>query len=201
VADQLLVAIKVLSKQNINLEKKAEIEAEIECLRKLDHPNIVKYYETYENDKYFYIVMEYCSGGELFTRITEITKRDGHFCEKESAKIVFKILKAIAHCHANNIAHRDLKPENIMLTDNNNELKIIDFGVAKKSKQISELETIVGTPYYLAPEVLQGDYGYECDCWSIGVILYVLLSGYLPFMGINAKEVFERIKIGEYSFA
>jgi calcium-dependent protein kinase len=114
-----------------------------------------------------------------------------------------KLISAINHCHANNIAHRDLKPENIMYVgkSDDSEVKIIDFGLSKKknSKGIS-MDTVVGTPYYVAPEVLKGMYGFECDMWSLGVIMYILLSGCLPFAGNNAPEVFEKVKSANYTF-
>ena len=109
-----------------------------------------------------------------------------------------KLLKAINHCHSLNIAHRDIKPENILVTDDG-DVKLIDFGLSKQVKN-KKMKTIVGTPYYIAPEVLQGKYGLKCDIWSLGVILYILLSGYLPFGGSNAAEVFEKVTSGEYTF-
>jgi calcium-dependent protein kinase len=109
-----------------------------------------------------------------------------------------KLLKAINHCHTEGIAHRDIKPENIMITDDG-DLKLIDFGLSKQVKD-KKMKTIVGTPYYIAPEVLQGKYGVKCDIWSLGVIMYILLSGYLPFGGDNAKDVFQKVQNGIYTF-
>lgn len=116
---------------------------------------------------------------------------------------MFKLFLAINHCHTNNIAHRDLKPENIMYSSNEKDadIKIIDFGLSKQSKgKKDNLGTVVGTPYYVAPEVLDGNYGFECDCWSLGVIMYILLSGYLPFSGSTAGDVFKKVKDAKYSF-
>lgn len=178
------------------------IKEEIKILQTLDHPNIVKYYETFESDHYMYLVMEYCSGQELFEKIS--AKKDEVFTEREATLIMEKLLRAINHCHANNVAHRDLKPENILYAskDDDAELKIIDFGLSKQTKRHSgsSMATIVGTPYYVAPEVLHGKYGFDCDQWSLGVILYILLSGYLPFSGDNAAEVFEKISEGRFDF-
>ena len=110
------------------------------------------------------------------------------------------LLKAIAHCHASKIAHRDIKPENVMI-GKEGEIKLIDFGLSRQRKKKGvPMETIVGTPYYIAPEVLEGDYGYECDIWSLGVMLYILLSGYLPFSGKSPAIVFERILEANVSF-
>lgn len=104
-----------------------------------------------------------------------------------------KLFRAINHCHANNIVHRDIKPENIMIGQDN-EIKLIDFGLSKSSvSKNQKLFTIAGTPYYMAPEVLNGNYNYKCDIWSLGVLMYVLLSGYLPFQGENRNEVFDKI--------
>jgi calcium-dependent protein kinase len=92
-----------------------------------------------------------------------------------------KLFRAVNHCHANGVVHRDIKPENIMYGADN-EIKLIDFGLSKKSKdKFNQLQTIAGTPYYMAPEVLEGEYNFKCDIWSLGVLMYVLLSGYLPF--------------------
>lgn len=112
--------------------------------------------------------------------------------------MMMKLLKAVNHCHSQNIAHRDIKPENILITEDN-DLKLIDFGLSKQVKN-KKMKTIVGTPYYIAPEVLQGKYGLKCDVWSLGVIMYILLSGYLPFGGSNAADVFDKVTKGEYSF-
>ena len=124
------VAIKTLQKKKLgstaNLDR---MKQEIKILGQLDHPNICKYYETYESPKHFYLVMEYCGGGDLFDRITE--KRDEAFTEQKCAQIMKKVFLAINHCHSLKIVHRDLKPENIMYSEKDNEIKIIDFGLSK----------------------------------------------------------------------
>jgi calcium-dependent protein kinase len=102
---------------------------------------------------------------------------------------MYQLLSAVNHCHANGVIHRDIKPENIMLTKNN-QVRLIDFGLSKISAKNKKQSEIAGTPYYMAPEVLDGNYNEKADIWSLGVLLYVLVSGYLPFQGHNSKEVF-----------
>jgi calcium-dependent protein kinase len=109
-------------------------------------------------------------------------------------------LKAINHCHSLDVCHRDIKPENILLGDNGS-LKLIDFGLSEQVKNNKKMSTIVGTPYYIAPEVLKGKYNDKCDIWSLGVIMYILLSGYLPFGGDGAAAVFEKVIEGKISFS
>jgi calcium-dependent protein kinase len=159
-------------------------------LSTLDHPNIVKYYETYEDVKYIYLVMELCLGGELMEKLSE---RQSPFSESEAANIIEKLIRAIIHCNSANITHRDIKPENIMF-DNDGEVKLIDFGLAKQTnKKNQKMHTVAGTPYFIAPEVLNGEYGKECDVWSYGVVLYLMLSAAYPFDGNNRAEVFGKI--------
>ena len=139
--------------------------------------------------------MEYCGGVDLFDKIV---KNNDSFSEQKVADIMKCLFLAMNHCHSNNVAHRDLKPENIMC--DGDQIKIIDFGLSKQKSSNQRLKTIVGTPFYVAPEVLSGDYDFECDNWSLGVIMYVLLSGYLPFHGSNDAEVFAKIKTCQVSF-
>ena len=161
------------------------IKDEIKILASLDHPNVVKYYETYESPNYMYLIMEYCQGGMLFNKLTE--ERED-FTEEKAARVMNSLFLAVNHLHNKGIAHRDLKPENIMYSSDER-IKIIDFGLSKLTAQ--KFETVAGTPYYQAPEVLKGDYSKECDCWSLGVIMYLILSGYLPFNGSHRAEIFQ----------
>lgn len=132
------------------------IKEEVKILTKLDHPNIVKYYETYDDVKYMYLVMEYCPGGELFDKIAN--QKNQMFSEKEAAHIMKKLIRAINHCHASGVVHRDIKPENIMI-GKDGELKLIDFGLSRRVAGLNTtMTTIAGTPYYMAPEVLDGEY-------------------------------------------
>ena len=170
---------------------------EVAILHSLDHPNIVKYYETYNDQKYIYLVMEYVTGTQLFEKITQQANQT--FTEVTAAGYMKNLFQAINHCHAQNIVHRDIKPDNIMIT-NNNTVRLIDFGLSKASRNNRQLTTMAGTPYYMAPEVLEGSYSKKADIWSLGVLLYTLVCGYLPFQGGNAAEVFRKIKEADYHF-
>ncbi len=172
------VAIKVLNKGRLKGHIDS-IKEEVKILSKLDHPNIVRYYETYDDNRFLYLVMEYCSGGELFEKIAK--KKNQVFNESEAANIMIKLFRAINHCHSIGVVHRDIKPENIMY-GKDGEVKLIDFGLAKRLHDgVTNLHTKAGTPHYMAPEVLTGSYNEKCDIWALGVLLYVLVSGYLPF--------------------
>ena len=176
---------------------------EIDILIKLDHPNIIKLYEVYENDDFIYIVMELCKGGELFDRIIKRTEQGNPFTEKEAATIFKQLMSAVSYCHSNKIVHRDLKPENLLLLDENDDtrIKIIDFGTSLIfKKKNSSMFDRVGTAYYISPEVIDGYYDEKCDVWSAGIILYVLLCGYPPFNGKDDDEIFLKIKRKNYSF-
>ena len=191
-----IVAIKVL-KNNCYLDRKS-ITEEIRILKELDHPNIVKYYEEIEDGPYIFIVTEFCSGGELFDRIAGKTV----FNESEAAAIIEKLLCALNHCHSKGIAHRDIKPENILYTsrDEHAEVKLIDFGLAKRRSGALGYETMVGTPQYVAPEVIEGNYTCECDIWSLGVVLHVMLSGLMPFVGDNTEAILRSIQKIQLNF-
>ncbi|KAJ1613347.1 calcium/calmodulin dependent protein kinase [Cryptosporidium canis] len=172
---------------------------EINILKNLDHPNIVKLYETYQDKENIYLVMELCSGGELFDRIIS----QGSFDEIYAANLMKQVLSTICYCHDHGIVHRDLKPENFLFLNKNYNapLKIIDFGLAARvSSEDTSLNTRAGTPYYVAPEVLQGKYDKRCDMWSLGVILYILLCGYPPFHGSNDSIILHKVQKGVYGF-
>ena len=160
-----LRACKHLSKLNIkNLDK---FRREIEILKKMDHPNIIRIYEVYESERSLYIVMEECKGGEIFDRIIEHIQNKQMYSEKDAAIIFQQVMSCIQYCHNQNICHRDLKPENILYlnagSEKNNRIKIIDFGLSQASDR---LKTKVGTAYYVSPEILKGNYTQLCDIWS-----------------------------------
>lgn len=193
-----LRAIKAMSKSQMkNLET---FKQEISIMKKLDHPNIIKLHETFEDRRNIYLVMELCAGGELFDKILE----DGCFGEVEAAILMQQILRALYYLHERNIVHRDLKPENFLFASKaaieKNNLKMIDFGLSTELKSGEHLKSKAGTPYYVAPQVLTGKYCQAVDLWSCGVIMYVLLCGYPPFYGKTDADVLAKVKAGTYSF-
>lgn len=191
-------AVKLFRKSLDDYKSYLKVKNEIQILKTLHHPCIIKIFEYFEDDKRLYIVLEKCNGGELFDMITEKTNLN----ENTSAIICKQIFSAVAYMHENNIIHRDIKPENIMLeeTEDYVNIKIIDFGTAIKSSG-SRFVELVGSPFYIAPEVVDGNYSIECDMWSCGVILYILLSGYPPFDAKNSNDILKKIKQGKYSFS
>jgi calcium-dependent protein kinase len=173
---------------------------EVNIMKATDHPNIIRLFETYEDHRNVYLIMELCLGGELFDRIIEA----GHLKEVDAAIIMQQMLKAVFYLHDNGIVHRDLKPENFLFLDKSpidkNTLKLIDFGLSTKFQEGQYLQMKAGTPYYVAPEVLRGKYNKECDLWSLGVILYILICGYPPFHGETDADVLQKVKLGTFSF-
>ena len=193
----LRYAIKTLKKDFLNKHMIDSIEREVDILRSLDHPNIVKYFETYEDDHFIHIVMEYIPGDNLFKVITN--KKYFKFTEKEICQIMTCLLKAVLFLHHNNIVHRDIKPENILFSvpRDFNALKLIDFGLSIQ-KNAKNDNRRVGTPYYMSPEMIHGNFVYESDMWSIGVILFVMVTGKQPFRARDKEGVFEKILNAKY---
>lgn len=192
-------ACKSIDKSKLPIKKINNLIREIETLSMVDHPNIIKYYETYNDNRYFHIIMEFCTGGDLFDHIV----KKKHFSENEACNLVFKLTSAIVHCHSLGVVHRDLKPENILFENNSDfsDIKIIDFGLSRKLYNEDDMHSIVGSPFYVAPEVLEGNYDAKCDVWSIGVITYCLLCGRPPFYSTDKEELFRKIKNEEISFS
>ncbi|KAH6768460.1 phosphoenolpyruvate carboxylase kinase 1 [Perilla frutescens var. frutescens] len=153
------------------------------------HPNVVGFFDVYEDDEFLHVVLEYCGGGDLFERISTRPV----FAESEARRVMLPLMEAIAHCHHHGVAHRDIKPDNILF-NSYNELKLADFGSAECFGNGGLMSGIVGTPYYVSPEVIAGrDYDETVDVWSAGAILYIMLAGIPPFYGESAKEIFEAV--------
>ena len=194
------VAIKVIDKKKV---AKAglidQIKREISIMRMVKHPHIVYLHEVMATKSKIFFVMEYVKGGELFKKVAK-----GRLKEDAAHKFFCQLIMAVNFCHGRGVYHRDLKPENLLL-DGNGNLKVSDFGLSaltESTRQDGLLHTTCGTPAYVAPEVIQrkGYDGAKADVWSCGVILYVLLSGYLPFHDTNLMEMYRKINNGEFKF-
>ena len=211
-------AMKQITKTKI--QDMGKFQTEIKILSMLDHPNIVRLFEVIEDDKYYNLLEELCTGGELLTRAQKTELK-----EKEIAKIFHQIMSGVAYIHGMGIVHRDLKLENILFAseDPMSPIKIIDFGFSvfmgnynenekekEKNKEnentdlkkfgFKRLKSKVGTLYYISPEIIKGNYDEKCDIWACGVILYILLAGYPPFTGNTDKEVYNLITSLKYDF-
>ena len=193
--------MKIIQCKSSSENHSLTINKEINILKSLDHPNIIKVYEFYSSKKYIYIISELCTGGELFDKIVEVK----YFSESAACNIMRQLLSAVAYCHEKGVIHRDLKPENILIESSEEKdkeffhIKVIDFGTCEilKKKKLTEQ---IGTSFYIAPEVLKNGYNEKCDLWSCGIILYILLCGSPPFYGKNEKEIFKKILDGNFTF-
>ena len=164
----------------------------------MSHPNIVQLYEVYENKSRIYLVTELCAGRELFDEM--LTRKV--FREAEAANVIKQVLMAVAYCHKKDVAHRDLKPENIIIDPKGKDaVKVIDFGLSQPYARDDHTMTLCGgSPHYIAPEVVGGHYDEKCDLWSIGVILYTMLSGLAPFEGDNPDAIVAKVRKGVFDF-
>lgn len=174
------------------------MQKEIKILESIQHPGVINYLESIQSDKIIYIVMEHFQGKPLFDMITEKVESTGSFTEHEASKILKSILETIEYWHAKGIMHKDIKPKKILF-NSEGQIKIVDFGFAKW-ESLSNFEMLSGTPFYLAPEVLKGIKNAKSDIWSIGVIMYALLSGHLPFVGDADATVFHKAIEGKWNF-
>jgi len=192
-------AIKIFEKKNLsNLDTEA-LTIEINILKTLHHSHIIKLYNVYDESKHYYLITELVVGGELFDRI--VSKKQ--YTEKEARDVCMILFGALDYCHERRVVHRDLKPENLLLLNNESDtdLKLADFGFAKCVPKDGKLLTGCGTPRYVAPEIIAGcGHDTKVDMWSIGVIIYILLSGYAPFGGKPRSVLFERILRGKFNF-
>ena len=206
------LAVNIITKQNVAMKKinkvkenaidDMEIKNEIEILKKLDHPNIVKIIEFFSTPKAYYIITDFCACGELYNQIKH------QYTEGQLAVLFYQVLSGLYYLHTKNIVHRDLKLENILISEiekdnNTNEkyfwVKIIDFGTAKIFEKNKNEKAVVGSSYYITPEVLHKNYNEKCDTWSVGVILYMLIVGRAPFDGKSDDEIIENIEKGEFN--
>ena len=194
-------AIKIIDKEQMGETEVENLYNELKIMSLIDHPNIVRVYEYYECHGVVFIVMELMQGGELFDRIVEYE----HYTEKQAAEAFRPIVDAVRYCHSLGIVHRDLKPENLLYTtqDENAMIKVSDFGFAKFliPKVQEQLFTACGTPSYVAPEIINSQgYDIKVDCWSLGVILYVMLCGFPPFYADDNDTLFRLIKESDFDF-
>jgi calcium/calmodulin-dependent protein kinase I len=197
-SDKTKWAVKVIDKEALKDDIKL-LKREVEIMKQVNHNNILKLNEIYEDEQKVYIVMELVQGSELFDRVVD----KGFYTEKQAKNIVLQILSAIAYLHNVGIAHRDLKPENLLCSGDGDEevVKLADFGLAKMFNGEEELMTSCGTPGYVAPEVLLCEsYDKGVDMWGIGIITFILLAGYPPFYAEDDTAMFERIMNCDYDF-
>ena len=187
-------------------------ETEIKILSLLDHPNIVRLFEVFEDDKNFYLIMELCHGGNLLSRM-----KNNKYKEKAAAVLMEQIVSAVAYCHEKGICHRDLKPQNILFCDENphSPVKIVDFGISnifdpsltnlqneikEQSTSLKKMDSQIGTIYFMSPEIIKGSYNEKCDIWSLGILLYYSLCGYPPFVGANDSQLIQSIFESKLTF-
>jgi len=197
-------SMKIIKKAFIDLqEDEKNFMKEIAILRTLDHMGILKIYEFYQDDKCFYLIMEFCAEGDLFEKI----QKEAPFNEYTACHIIYQVLSAIVYCHSSNIVHRDIKADCILVESTETvtfngqtfplyHVRLSDFSSARSFNTKKKLTKKIGTSYFIAPEVLNRNYNEKCDVWSIGVLLFILLCGKPPFWGESDKEIIEKVKIG-----
>ena len=199
----MIRAMKIIKKKynyDSSDENDLDILNEINILKQIDHPNVVKIFEFYNSDDAFYLITEYCEGGELFKLISQ----KKILTEIQCAYIMYQVLSAIKYCHKMKIMHRDLKPENILIYKHNKEkdffdVKICDFGTSQVFKKGEWQSQPCGSVYYVAPEVIYKKFNSKCDLWSCGVIMFMLLSNKAPFGGRNDKDIIQNVLSGTYN--
>ncbi|KAG0491740.1 hypothetical protein HPP92_004783 [Vanilla planifolia] len=176
----------------------AEREAKITQIAAAGNPHVVQIHGVYEDENEIHLVMDLCEGGDLFDRVS--TAESAPMEEEEAADVMAAIMEALAVCHSRGVAHRDLKPDNVLF-DGDGRVRLADFGSAECFGDGIAMRGVVGTPYYVAPEVLsEREYGEKVDVWSAGVMLYIMLSGMPPFYGETVPEIFEAVLRGNLRF-
>lgn len=198
-ATNKIFAVKIVSRRNLTKNDDAQVLNEVSILQSLKHKSVVQLVDFFEEKDRFYLVMEYLTGGDVFDRIVE----RNHYTEKDARDLTRSLIEGVEFLHSHKIVHRDLKPQNLLLAseDDDAAVKIGDFGFAKRVHTPHSLITRCGTPTYVAPEILKNHpHDSSADMWSIGVILFVLLVGYPPFMEENQRALFHKVRLGEYQF-
>lgn len=196
---ELLFAIKTMKKKGIDKNSFQLLKTEVKILSELDHPNIVKYFGTFEDEYYIHILMEFLRGYDLY-KIISLKDYTG-IDEKDMSNIIYYLLKALLFIHSKNIVHRDLKPENILFSnkDDYSTLKLIDFGLATNVLTIQEKKkSVVGTPYYMSPEIIDGNFDEKTDIWSLGIVMHQMLTGKFPFEPNKNEDLFQVIKTKKF---
>ncbi|GFZ06983.1 phosphoenolpyruvate carboxylase-related kinase 1 [Actinidia rufa] len=195
-----VLACKSIAKERlVTPDDVRSVKLEIEIMTRLSgHPNVVDLKAVYEDEDYVHLVMELCVGGELFHQL----EKHGRFSEYEARVLFRHLMQVVMYCHEKGIVHRDLKPENILLATKSfsSHIKLADFGLATYIKPGQNLHGTVGSPFYIAPEVLAGGYNQAADVWSAGVILYILLSGMPPFWGKTKSKIFDAVRAADLCY-
>ncbi|KAL7530394.1 hypothetical protein ACHAXR_003469 [Thalassiosira sp. AJA248-18] len=192
-------AIKIVNRASLNKNIESALKLEISILKELNHEHIMRLNNVVVTINNYYLVAEYLEGGELFDRIVDKSS----YTESEARDACKIIFSALNYCHKQGIVHRDLKPENLILQykDSDSEIKIADFGFAKKAKDDYSLDTLCGTPGYVAPELIRKEkYGTKADMWSMGVIIFIMIGGYPPFYADSPRELLRLTKMGKFKF-
>jgi calcium-dependent protein kinase len=171
-------AVKIIDKQAMEQEHRQRLETEILIMQHMDHPNVCRLFEVFEEGRYYYLVMEYCANGELYDEL----RNAGCFSEHMAADLIDQVLRAVSYCHSRGVVHRDIKPENVLidkeLIEGQTFCKIIDFDNSSPIDEGQLLQGVFGTVFYVAPEVISKQpYDERCDVWSVGVIMYIMLTG------------------------
>ena len=184
----------------------AALRREISLLQEMRHGHIVPLRDVFEDEDFIHIVTDLCEGGELFDRIKERSSDktgEGCFAEDEASRIIYQVLTAVRHLHESGIVHRDIKPENILFDSiDGDSVKLIDFGLARRwDEGDAPMRTVVGTPYYIDPNVLRKNYTRSCDLWSVGIVAYILIAGHPPFNGRDDSATHRAVLKGRYRFA